>query len=202
MGGEQSNGVNGSVMAPRQTPCVNGVKDGHGSSSGESSEKSVKGGVVPEVKDSSLWDVALETLKAHLGVSFFQNFLNKYSRPFLNVMTVPTLRVGCAGLGRMGKRHAGHFLDKIEGATLVAVCSPDPVEREWARENLSGSFVQVYENFEDMLKHEPLDAVVIASVTKVHKLQAIQAIGAGKHVLCEKPLSLTVEEVSPLIYFG
>lgn len=46
-----------------------------------------------------------------------------------------------------------------------------------------------------MLRHPGLEAVVIATVTTVHAEQAIKAIQAGKHVLCEKPLSTSVEIV-------
>jgi myo-inositol 2-dehydrogenase/D-chiro-inositol 1-dehydrogenase len=46
-----------------------------------------------------------------------------------------------------------------------------------------------------MLKQEGLQAVVIASITTVHAEQAIKAIEANLHVLCEKPLSTSVEIV-------
>lgn len=54
----------------------------------------------------------------------------------------------------------------------------------------------ILKDYAEMLKHESLQAVVIASVTTVHAEQAIQAMKADKHVLCEKPLSTSVEIVS------
>lgn len=95
----------------------------------------------------------------------------------------------------MGKRHALIFLQQVPRAQLVAVSSPDSGEREWANLNLSQHGVGVYERYEDMLDHESLDAVCIASATSAHAPQSRQAIMAGKHVLCEKPLSTNVEEV-------
>lgn len=103
------------------------------------------------------------------------------------------LRVGCAGLGRMGKRHAVHFAELVPRAELVAVSSPDDEELKWAAENLAPLGVKLYKNYDDMLKHEGLQAVVIASATAVHAEQAIKAINADLHVLCEKPLSTSVE---------
>ena len=47
-----------------------------------------------------------------------------------------------------------------------------------------------------MLRHEGLEAVLIATVTTVHAEMAIKAIDRGLHVLCEKPLSTSVEVVS------
>ncbi|KAL1956465.1 hypothetical protein VTO42DRAFT_7263 [Malbranchea cinnamomea] len=104
------------------------------------------------------------------------------------------LQVGCAGLGRMGRRHAMNFLTRTPRASLVAAFSPDEKELEWAREHLAPYGVTLYKDYDAMLKHEGLQAVVIATATVVHKEQTIKAINADKHVLCEKPLALSVEE--------
>ncbi|KAL3489738.1 hypothetical protein BJX62DRAFT_208585 [Aspergillus germanicus] len=108
-------------------------------------------------------------------------------------MTAQRLKIGCAGLGRMGKRHALNFLQRTPRAELVAASTPDDTEIEWAKEHLAPYGVTIYQNYEDMLKHEGLEAVVVASATAVHAEQAIKAINAEKHVLCEKPLSTSVE---------
>ncbi|KAJ0421787.1 hypothetical protein BJY00DRAFT_281773 [Aspergillus carlsbadensis] len=108
-------------------------------------------------------------------------------------MTAQRLKIGCAGLGRMGKRHALNFLQRTPRAELVAASTPDDTEIEWAKEHLAPYGVTIYKNYEDMLKHEGLEAVVVASATAVHAEQAIKAINAEKHVLCEKPLSTSVE---------
>ncbi|TKX21250.1 oxidoreductase-like protein 23 [Elsinoe australis] len=103
-------------------------------------------------------------------------------------MTGSKLRIGIAGLGRMGKRHATNFQDRTQRATVVAVTTPDVIEREWAKENLDG--IRVYADYDDMLEKEDLQAVVVSSATSVHAEQALKAIAKGYHVLCEKPLSL------------
>ncbi|QGA14090.1 hypothetical protein EYB26_001743 [Talaromyces marneffei] len=103
------------------------------------------------------------------------------------------LKIGVAGCGRMGKRHAMNFFQSVPRAELVAISTPDAAERKWAEAQLGPSGVSVYESFDDMLRHEGLEAVCIASVTSVHADQAISAIAAGKHVLCEKPLATSAE---------
>ncbi|KAF4215322.1 hypothetical protein CNMCM8980_006771 [Aspergillus fumigatiaffinis] len=108
-------------------------------------------------------------------------------------MSARKLKVGCAGLGRMGKRHALNFLERTPRAELVAASSPDDAELEWAKVHLAPFGVKLYKNYDDMLKHEGLEAVVVASATAVHAEQAIKAMDANKHVLCEKPLSTSVE---------
>jgi len=101
------------------------------------------------------------------------------------------LKIACAGLGRMGKRHAFNLLNRTPRADLVAAFTPDDVEAQWAKVNLEG--VTIYNDYDEMLKHPGLEAVLVASVTTVHAEQAIKAIAANKHVLCEKPLSTNIE---------
>ena len=111
-------------------------------------------------------------------------------------MAPSKLQVGIAGLGRMGARHALNFLNRTPRAELVAASTPDDNEIQWARKHLQPFGVTLYKSYDEMLKHEGLQAVVVASVTTVHAEQAIKAMDADKHVLCEKPLSTTVEVVS------
>lgn len=107
------------------------------------------------------------------------------------------LQVAVSGLGRMGVRHALHFLDRTPRAELVAAFTPNvPSELAWAREHLEPSGVKIYIDYDEMLKHPGLEAVVVSTVTAAHAEQSIKAIQADKHVLCEKPLSTSVEIVS------
>ncbi|KAH7309297.1 hypothetical protein BKA65DRAFT_576024 [Rhexocercosporidium sp. MPI-PUGE-AT-0058] len=108
-------------------------------------------------------------------------------------MAPQKLQIACAGLGRMGKRHALHFLNRTPRAQLVAASTPDETEIQWAKQHLEPWGVRIYTSYDEMIKQEGLQAVVIASVTTVHAEQAIKAIDANLHVLCEKPLSTSVE---------
>ncbi|TKA76955.1 hypothetical protein B0A49_01730 [Cryomyces minteri] len=103
------------------------------------------------------------------------------------------LQVACSGLGRMGARHALHFLNRTPRAELVAAFTPEPSEVAWAKIHLEPSGITIYTDYDEMLRHPGLEAVVVATVTTVHAEQAIKAIQANKHVLCEKPLSTSVE---------
>ncbi|KAL8745008.1 MAG: hypothetical protein Q9190_002822 [Brigantiaea leucoxantha] len=108
-------------------------------------------------------------------------------------MSPLTLCVGVAGLGRMGKRHALHFLNRTPRASLIAASTPSTEELEWAKQHLEPHGVALYEDYDSMLRHPGLQAIVVASVTTVHADQAIKALEADKHVLCEKPLSTSAE---------
>ncbi|KAF4304428.1 Oxidoreductase [Botryosphaeria dothidea] len=106
-------------------------------------------------------------------------------------MAPPKLNVAISGLGRMGARHALNFFTRTPRANVVAAFTPEPKEAAWAAEHLPE--VKIYNNYDEMLKHPGLEAVVVATVTTAHAEQAIKAIEANKHVLCEKPLSTSVE---------
>lgn len=106
------------------------------------------------------------------------------------------LKIAAAGLGRMGKRHAVNFLQRTPRAELVAAFSPDPVELEWAQANLAPYGVELYDDYDRMIAQPGLDAVVIGTATSVHAEEAIKAIDRDLHVLCEKPLSTSIDVVS------
>ncbi|KAL4754387.1 hypothetical protein BDW72DRAFT_190249 [Aspergillus terricola var. indicus] len=103
------------------------------------------------------------------------------------------LQVGAAGLGRMGKRHALNFLNRAPRGELVAAFSPDPEEIQWAKQHLEPYGVTLYTKYEDMISHPGLQAVVIGTATSVHAEEAIKAMERDLHVLCEKPLSISVD---------
>ncbi len=105
-------------------------------------------------------------------------------------MTIRTLNVGIAGLGRLGKRHAEQLAHHSPGARLVSACSPVADELAWARTKLG--VAHCHHKLEALLADPDLDAVVLATPTTLHADQAIACLHAGKHVFVEKPLSLDV----------
>lgn len=93
----------------------------------------------------------------------------------------------------MGRRYALNFLHRAPRCDLVAAFSPDLTEILWAQTHLEPYGVTLYTDYDEMLKHPGLEAVVVATATVVHAEQTIKAIEQDMHVLCEKPLSTTVE---------
>lgn len=111
-------------------------------------------------------------------------------------MAPQKLKIGAAGLGRMGKRHALNFLNRAPRAELVAAFTPDPAELEWAKANLEPYGVTLYSDYDKMIQHPGIMAVVIGTATSVHAEEAIKAMEKNLHVLCEKPLSTSLDVVS------
>jgi myo-inositol 2-dehydrogenase/D-chiro-inositol 1-dehydrogenase len=112
------------------------------------------------------------------------------------------VNIAVAGLGRMGKRHVRTLLNRVQHAHVVAVCSTEPSELSWAREEYKDWGIKVYDDYGSMIKHPGLQAVWVSTSTDVHASQTIEAIGKGLHVLCEKPLSTDMAEVRDMLYFA
>ena len=105
-------------------------------------------------------------------------------------MTHARLRVGIAGLGRMGRRHAENLARRVPSAELVAACSPDPGDLAWAERELG--VARCYRDYPLMLAQAEIDAVFVVTPTTLHAQQIVDALRARKHVFSEKPLSLDV----------
>lgn len=108
------------------------------------------------------------------------------------------LNFGVVGIGRMGQQHALNLLRLVPRARLVCACSPAKADLEWAETNLIPHGVTVYSTFEEMIEFPRLDAVVVASLTELHYQHTKASLERGIHVLCEKPISQTVEQLQDL----
>ena len=80
--------------------------------------------------------------------------------------TMKKIKVGIAGLGRLGKVHARNLAFKIPNAQLQAACSLVPAELEYARKELGVS--QLYGDYKEMLEKADIDAVVIVTTSTEH----------------------------------
>ncbi len=107
------------------------------------------------------------------------------------------IKVGHIGLGRLGKEHARNLANKIALADLVALCDID--EENLKSTSLELGVKKTYNDFDAMLEDEVIEAVSIASPSGLHCEQIEKALKKGKHVFCEKPLGVTVEESVHLI---
>ncbi len=100
-------------------------------------------------------------------------------------------RVGIVGLGRLGREYAINLHSRIERVELVAACSINPEELEFAKSDLA---IPVFSDLDIMLQKVAMDALFVISSTSMHAGQIIKGLQAGLHVFSEKPLAITVEE--------
>ncbi len=106
------------------------------------------------------------------------------------------LRVGILGAGQIAQ--AAHFesCTKAVNADLHAICDVADDLRE--RMVITHGAKKSYNDYDKMLADPEVDAVIIATSDAFHVPASIRALEAGKHVLCEKPVGLTVEEALEL----
>lgn len=109
------------------------------------------------------------------------------------------LNFGVVGIGRMGQQHALNILKSVPRARLVCACSPAKADLVWAESNLVPHGVAIFSSFEEMIQFPGLDAVVVASITELHYQHTKASLQRGVHVLCEKPIAQTVEQVEELV---
>jgi len=106
------------------------------------------------------------------------------------------IRVGIVGLGRIGWCHHAQIIRKHSGFELVAVCDTQKVCRDEAKAEIGCA---VYSSLGTMLKDERIELVVVATPSKFHQRMVIQALKAGKNVLCEKPSALSARGIDAMI---
>jgi len=106
------------------------------------------------------------------------------------------LNVGVLGCGPIAQ--AGHFesCTKASNARLYAICDVAADLRE--RMAWTHAPEKSYGDYDEMLADPKLDAVIIATSDAFHVPASIKALRAGKHVLCEKPVGIGLEEVLEL----
>jgi predicted dehydrogenase len=119
------------------------------------------------------------------------------------------VRVAVVGLGFMGVTHLRAHLD-FPGAKIVAVCDAVRLPVNGVLQGVAGNVrktddinlgpdVKVAKALEEVLAMPDVDLVDLCTPTPLHKDQAIAALRAGKHVLCEKPMARTSAQAREII---
>lgn len=108
------------------------------------------------------------------------------------------INIGLLGAGWFGREAHIKNLLRLPDVNVVAVSSRSAESRAAAKE-LVGDQLLAFEDWRDVLNADGLDAVIIALTNDQHHAAAMAAFDAGKHVLCEKPLGLTVAECDQII---
>ena len=114
----------------------------------------------------------------------------------LSTSTAQRIRVLVVGLGTMGTSHARAYRT-IEGFELIGLCTSRAADRYDLEADFPG--LPCFERFDEALATLRPDAVAICTYTEHHAVMALQALAAGAHVFCEKPLADTLEAARRVI---
>ncbi|WP_226037810.1 Gfo/Idh/MocA family protein [Aquibacillus saliphilus] len=103
-------------------------------------------------------------------------------------------KIGLVGLGFIGKTHLDAY-QRIENSQVTVICTRSEVDQEIIS-NYKGSFVTDYDT---LLSNKEIDVIDICLPTYLHEEYIIKAAKAGKDIICEKPLTLTVESANRIV---
>ncbi|MDB5231902.1 MAG: oxidoreductase [Chitinophagaceae bacterium] len=115
------------------------------------------------------------------------------------------VNIGQIGIGRIARTHDLAETFKYDTARIMAVADVDRTRLESGKKMIEGWYekktgqsnyidVKIYDDYHDLLHNKDIDAVIISTPDHWHAQPAIEAALAGKHIYCQKPTSLTIEE--------
>jgi UDP-N-acetyl-2-amino-2-deoxyglucuronate dehydrogenase len=114
--------------------------------------------------------------------------------------TTEQFRVGLVGCGRISKNHFD-AIRKVDGLSLAAVCDTDA---ERARRAGEEQGVPAYRTIDDMLRasddEAPFDIVAVCTPSGLHSAHGAAAARAGKHVVTEKPMAISLTQADELVH--
>jgi scyllo-inositol 2-dehydrogenase (NADP+) len=107
------------------------------------------------------------------------------------------VQVGIAGLGRSGwSIHAAMLAELPEYYRIVAACDPEEARRKEAAERFG---CRTYADYEGLLGDRDVELMIVALPTHLHAEASIQALQAGKAVVCEKPMAANLADADRVI---
>ena len=104
--------------------------------------------------------------------------------------------IGCGGIA--GSKHMPS-LKKLPNVEMVAFCDIILERAENAKAKFGTADAKVYEDYKELLKDETIDVVHVCTPNRSHSFITVDALEAGKHVMCEKPMAINAEEAKKML---
>lgn len=106
--------------------------------------------------------------------------------------------VGIIGAGRIGKVHVESISTQVRNARIKALADPFMSDEtaQWAQ---SMGVENITKDYKEIIADPEVDAVLICSSTDTHSPISVEAIRAGKHVFCEKPIDHDIQRIQEVI---
>ncbi len=108
------------------------------------------------------------------------------------------INIGIIGAGRIGKVHGESVMRFVKNATVKAIADPfmNDATRAWAKEM---GINEIYTDYHKILEDKDISIVLICSSTDTHSKISLEAIAAGKHIFCEKPIDHDVNKIKEVM---
>lgn len=127
--------------------------------------------------------------------------ISKMPFPFKSNPDKRGLGIALVGLGSYSTNQLAPSLLETEHCHLAGIVTGTPSkETKWANKyNIPQSNIYNYDNFDNISENEDIDIVYVVLPNSMHAEFSIRAAKAGKHVICEKPMAVSVEECDAII---
>ena len=109
------------------------------------------------------------------------------------------VRIGIIGCGGIANGKHMPSLAKLPNVKMVAFCDIVKEKAEAAAKKFGTPDAAVYEDYRELLKDESIEVVHVLTPNKEHSFISIDAMRAGKHVMCEKPMAKTAKEAWEMV---
>ena len=109
------------------------------------------------------------------------------------------IRVGIIGCGGIANGKHMPSLAKVEKCEMVAFCDIVVERAEKAAEKYGTPDAKVYTDYKELLKDESIDVVHVCTPNRSHSFITVDALHAGKHVMCEKPMAINSVEAKKML---
>jgi len=151
--------------------------------------------VVLAYERGSFVNLGLGWTDAALGCRAMQQLTHRALRHAAGEAPARPVRIGMIGFGAIGREHA-EAASSVSGVQLVAVCDRAQPRLDAAKAEFDA---RGYLEPDQLLADSDVDLVVVGTPPATHAEVVLQALAAGKHVVCEKPFALRVDEVDAML---
>lgn len=109
------------------------------------------------------------------------------------------IRIGIIGCGGIANGKHMPALKKVKGCEMVAFCDIIPARAEQAAKDYGAPDARVYTDYKELLKDTSIDVVHVCTPNRSHSFITVDALHAGKHVMCEKPMAINSTEAKKML---
>ena len=109
------------------------------------------------------------------------------------------LKIGIIGCGGIANGKHMPALKQLPNVEMVAFCDIIVERAEKAKVDYGTPDAKVYENYKELLLDESIDVIHVCTPNRSHSFITVDALDAGKHVMCEKPMAINSEEALKMI---
>ena len=110
-----------------------------------------------------------------------------------------TIRIGIIGCGGIANGKHMPSLKKVPGVEMVAFCDIIIDRAEKAAKQYGTPDAKVYEDYKELLEDKTIDVVHVCTPNRAHSFITVDALEAGKHVMCEKPMAINSAEAKKML---